>query len=124
LAGHLPMCLCARGGKKVFRPHADRLSYQTTAALNSLSCIAGGTASVGNVIHIEGVIPQRTAGSDAPAWTHDAGLHRERTESEYQDLLHRAGLTLVKTTPLRHNSAFPRSHLPKTDSASGFPEHN
>jgi len=23
----------------------------------------------------------------------------ERTESEYQDLLHRAGLTLVKTTP-------------------------
>jgi hypothetical protein len=24
---------------------------------------------------------------------------RERTESEYQDLLHRAGLTLVKTTP-------------------------
>jgi hypothetical protein len=49
---------------------------------------------------------------------------RERTESEYQDLLHRAGLTLVKTTPLSQNSAFSRPHLPKTDSASGFPERN
>jgi hypothetical protein len=28
---------------------------------------------------------------------------RERTEGEYHDLLHRAGLTLVKTTPLPHN---------------------
>jgi hypothetical protein len=45
---------------------------------------------------------------------------RERTESEYDDLLHRAGLALVKTTPLPHNSAFSRPHLPKTNSAGGF----
>jgi hypothetical protein len=37
---------------------------------------------------------------------------REHTESEYQNLLHRAGLTLVKTTPMPHNSAFSRPHLP------------
>jgi hypothetical protein len=56
----------------------------------------------GNVLLIEVVIPQPKAGSDA---THlDTTMlvftgSRERTKSEYQDLLHRAGLTLVKTTP-------------------------
>jgi len=69
----------------VFRAHADRLSYQTTAALNSLSCIAGGTASAGNVIHIEVVIPQSTAESDATRLDTTmlvvTGI-RERTEGE------------------------------------------
>src|SRR5215207_9392175 len=78
-------CLCAQGGKEVFRPPADRLSYQTTAALNSLSCIAGGTASAGNVIHIEVVIPQSTAESDATRLDTTmlvvTGI-RERTEGE------------------------------------------
>jgi hypothetical protein len=81
----------------------------------------------GNVLLVEVVIPQRTAGSDATR-LHTTMLvvtgSRERTEIEYQDLLHRAGLTLVKTTPLPHNSAFSRPHLPKTNSASGFPERN
>jgi hypothetical protein len=82
VAGRLSMC---RGGKEVFRAHADRLSYQTTAALNSLSCIAGGTASAGNVIHIEVVIPQHTAGSDTTRLDTTmlvfTGI-RERTEGE------------------------------------------
>jgi hypothetical protein len=69
----------------VFRAHADRLSYQTTAALNSLSCIAGATASAGNVIHIEVVIPQHTAGSDATRLGTTMLVFpgiRERTEGE------------------------------------------
>jgi hypothetical protein len=69
----------------VFRPHADRLSYLTTAALNSLSCIAGGTASAGDVLHIEVVIPQSTAESDATRLDTTmlvvTGI-RERTEGE------------------------------------------
>ena len=79
----------------------------------------------GNVLLVEVVIPQRTAGSDATRLDTTMLVFtgsRERTESEYQDLLHCAGLTLVKTTPTASNSAFSRSHLPKTDSASGFPE--
>jgi hypothetical protein len=72
-------------GKEVFRAHADRLSYQTTAALNSLSCIAGGTASAGDVLHIEVVIPQSTAESDATRLDTTmlvvTGI-RERTEGE------------------------------------------
>ena len=47
---------------------------------------------------------------------------RERTESEYQDLLHCAGLTLVKTTPTASQLSIFEVTLPKTDSASGFPE--
>ena len=69
----------------MFRAHADRLSYQTTAALNSLSCIARGTASAGRVIHIEVVIPPHTAGSDAARLDTTmlvfTGI-RERTEGE------------------------------------------
>ena len=48
------------------------------------------------------LFPKRTAGSDATRLDTTmlvfTGI-RERTEGEYQDLLHRAGLTLVKTTP-------------------------
>src|SRR5215218_10868343 len=35
---------------------------------------------------------------------------RERTESEHQDLLHRAGLTLVKTTPHCLTTQHSRGH--------------
>jgi hypothetical protein len=49
----------------VFRAHADRLSRQTTAALNSVTCIAGGTASGRRCSLVGVVIPQLTAGSDA-----------------------------------------------------------
>ena len=81
----------------------------------------------GNVLLIEVVIPQCTAGSDATRLDTTMLVFtgsRERTESEYQNLLHRTGLTLVKTTPLPQNSAFSRPHLPKTDSANGFPKRN
>jgi len=71
-----------------------------------------------NVLLIEVVIPQRTAGSDATrldttmlVFTSSPG----RTESEYQDLLHRAGLTLVKTTPTGSQLSISTPHLPKTD---------
>jgi C-methyltransferase len=40
---------------------------------------------------------------------------RERTESEYRELLHRAGLTLVKTTP----TASPFSILEATPAQDG-----
>jgi hypothetical protein len=56
----------------------------------------------GNVLFVEVVIPQRTAGSDATRLDTTMLVFtgsRERTESEYQDVLHRAGLTIVKTTP-------------------------
>jgi hypothetical protein len=56
----------------------------------------------GNVLLVEVVIPQRTAGSDATRLDTTMLVFTgspERTESEYQDLLHRAGLTLVKTAP-------------------------
>lgn len=56
----------------------------------------------GNVLPVEVVIPQLTAGSDATGLATTMLVFtgsRERTESEYQNLLHRAGLTLVKTTP-------------------------
>src|SRR5215218_6201934 len=89
-------------GKEVFRPHADHLSYQTTATLNSLSCIAGCTASGRQRPPCRGRVPQSTAEYDATRLDTTmlvfTGI-RERTEGEYQDLLHRAGLTLVKTTP-------------------------
>jgi hypothetical protein len=40
---------------------------------------------------------------------------RERTEDEYQDLLHRAGLTLIKTTP----TASPFSILEASSAQNG-----
>ena len=109
----------------MFRPHAERLSYQTTAALNSLTGIAGGTASAGNVIHIEVVIPQRTAGSDAtrldttmPVFTGNAPRASIKTCSIVQDW-HSSRPPHCHTT--QHSRA---PQLPKTDSANGFPEHN
>ena len=65
-------------------------------------CIAGGTASAGNVIHIEVVIPQRTAGSDATRLDTTMLVFtgsRNAPRASNHDLLHRAGLTLPRTTP-------------------------
>ena len=56
----------------------------------------------GNVLLVEVVIPQRTIGSDATRLDTTMLVFtgsRERTESEYQNLLHRTGLTLLKTAP-------------------------
>jgi hypothetical protein len=89
--------------------------------------LLGAQPPAGDVLLVGVVIAQRTAGSDATRLDTTMLVFTgslERTKSEYQDLLHRAGLTLVKTTPLPHNSAFSRPHLPKTDSANGFPERN
>jgi hypothetical protein len=59
-------------------------------------------APAGKVLLVEAVIPEGTAGADATRVDITMLVFtgsRERTESEYRDLLHRAGLTLVKTTP-------------------------
>jgi hypothetical protein len=48
------------------------------------------------------LIPQHTAASDATRLDTTMLVStgsRERTESEYQDLFHRTGLTLLQTTP-------------------------
>ena len=56
----------------------------------------------GNVLYVEAAVPQRMAGSDATRMDTTMLVFtgsRELTKSTYQHLLHRAGLTLVKTTP-------------------------
>jgi hypothetical protein len=60
-----PPVYVPEAGKKVFRAHADHLSYQTTAALNTVSCIAGGTASGRRCPPCRGRDAPHTAGSDA-----------------------------------------------------------
>jgi hypothetical protein len=85
----------------VFRAHADHLSYQTTAAFNyrDLYCwrhsIRPAMSSLSRSLFSHGWVRRHPLGH------HDAGLHRQpgTHESEYRNLLHRAGLTLVKTTP-------------------------
>ena len=69
----------------MFRACADHLSYQTTAALNNVSCIAGGTASAGNVLLVGVVVPPPTANSDATRLDTTTLVFtgsRERTEGE------------------------------------------
>jgi hypothetical protein len=56
----------------------------------------------GKVLLVETVIPEGTVGSDATRV--DTAMlvltgSRERTEGQYRDLLQRAELTLIKTTP-------------------------
>ena len=63
---------------------------------------SGAMAPAGTVLVVEVVIPQGTAGSDATRLDTTMLVFtgsRERTEREYRELLHRAGLTLAKTTP-------------------------
>jgi hypothetical protein len=81
----------------------------------------------GNVLLVEVVNPQRTAGSDATRLDTTMLVFTgspERTESEYQDLLHRAGLTLVKAIPTGSRLSIFDATPAQTDSASGFPERN
>jgi hypothetical protein len=112
----------------VFRAHADRLSYQTTAAFNYRdlyywrhSIRPASPPCRGRYTPTHGWGPDAT-GLDTTMLIFTGS--RERTESEYQDLLHRAGLTLAKTTATASPLSIFRPHLPKTDSASGFPERN
>jgi O-methyltransferase domain len=68
----------------------------------TVTCLLEAQHPVGNVLLVEVVIPQRTAGSEATGLDTTMLVltgSRERTESEYQDPLHRAGLTLVRTAP-------------------------
>ena len=70
------------------------------------------------MIIVEVAIPQGTAGSDATRLDTTMLVFtgsRERTEREYRELLHRAGLTLVKTTP----TASPFSILEATTAQDG-----
>jgi O-methyltransferase domain len=75
-------------------------------------------APAGKVLLVEAVIPEDTAGSDATRLDTTMLVltgSRERTEDEYQDLLHRAGLTLIKTTP----TASPFSILEASSAQNG-----
>jgi hypothetical protein len=91
-----------RGGKEVFSAHADRLSYQTTAFNYGDLCCWRHSIRPAMSSLSRSLFPQRTAGSDATRLDTTILVvtgGRERTDNEYQHLLHRAGLTLVKTTP-------------------------
>src|SRR5215216_6662055 len=71
--------LCARGGKEVFRAHADCRSFQT-AAFNyrDLYCWRHSIRQAGNVLLVEVVIPQTHRWVRRhPLGHHDAGLHRQ-----------------------------------------------
>jgi O-methyltransferase domain len=75
-------------------------------------------APAGKILLVEAVIPEDTAGSDATRLDTTMLVFtgsRERTEDEYQDLLHRAGLTLIKTTP----TASPFSILEASSAQNG-----
>jgi hypothetical protein len=92
--------------------------WDDEAAIRILTNCRTAMAPAGKVLLVEVVIPQGTAGSDATAWTPrcwSSPAAGERTEGEYRDLLHRAGLTLVKTTP----TASPFSILEATPAQDG-----
>jgi hypothetical protein len=123
--------LCARGGKEVFRAHADRLSYQTTAAFNYRDLYCWGHSIRPAMSSLSrSLFPKRTAGSDATRLDTTMLVStgsRERTESEYQDLFHRTGLTLLQTTPtaselsiLEATPAQRRTALTVSPSATGL----
>jgi hypothetical protein len=76
--------------------------WDDEAAVRILTNCRTAMAPEGKVLLVEAVIPEGTAGADATRVDTTMLVFtgsRERTESEYRDLLHRAGLTLVKTTP-------------------------
>jgi hypothetical protein len=76
--------------------------WDDAAAIRILTNCRTAMAPAGKVLLVEAVIPEDTAGSDATRLDTTMLVFtgsRERTEEEYQDLLHRAGLTLIKTTP-------------------------
>ena len=70
------------------------------------------------MIVVEVVIPQGTAGSDATRLDTTMLVFtgsRGRTEREYREVLHRAGLTLLRITP----NASPFSILEATPAQDG-----
>jgi hypothetical protein len=76
--------------------------WDDEAAIRILANCRTAMAPAGKVLLVEVVVPQGTAGYAATSL--DTAMlvftgSRERTEGEYRGLLHRAGLTLVKTTP-------------------------
>jgi hypothetical protein len=76
--------------------------WDDEAAVRILTNCRTAMAPAGRILIVEVVIPQGTAGSGATRLDTTMLIFtgsRERTEGEYQDLLHRARLTLVKTTP-------------------------
>jgi hypothetical protein len=76
--------------------------WDDDAAVRILTNCRTAMAPAGKVLVIEAVILQNTARSEATGVDTTMLVFtgsRERTEGEYRDLLHRAGLTLVKTTP-------------------------
>jgi hypothetical protein len=76
--------------------------WDDEAAIRILTNCRTAMASAGKVLLVEVVIPQGTAGSDATRLDTTMLVFtgsRERTEREYRELLHRAGLTLLRITP-------------------------
>jgi hypothetical protein len=76
--------------------------WDDEAAIKILTNCRTAMAPAGKVLLVEVVIPEGTAGSDATGLDTTMLVFtgsRERTEGEYRDLLQRAGLTLIKTSP-------------------------
>jgi hypothetical protein len=92
--------------------------WDDEAAIRILTNCGTAMAPAGKVLLVEVVIPQGTAGSDATRLDTTMLVFtgsRERTEGEYRELLHRAGLTLVKIAP----TASPFSILEATPAQDG-----
>jgi hypothetical protein len=76
--------------------------WDDEAAIKILTNCRTAMAPAGKVLLVEVVIPEGTAGSEATRLDTTMLVFtgsRERTEGEYRDLLQRAGLTLIKTSP-------------------------
>jgi hypothetical protein len=76
--------------------------WDDEAAVRILTNCRTAMAPTGKVLLVEVVIPEGTAGADATSLDTTMLVFtgsRERSEAEYRNLLHRAGLTLVKITP-------------------------
>jgi hypothetical protein len=92
--------------------------WDDEAARRILTNCRTAMAPAGKVLLVEVAIPQGTAGSDATRLDTTMLVFtgsRERTEGEYRELLHRAGLTLVKIAP----TASPFSILEATPAQDG-----
>jgi hypothetical protein len=76
--------------------------WDDDAAIRILTNCRTAMAPAGKVLVIEAVVPEGMAGSDATRLDTTMLVFtgsRERSELEYQELLQRAGLTLLRTTP-------------------------
>ena len=76
--------------------------WDDEAAIRILTNCRTAMAPAGKVLVIEAVVPEGMAGSDAARLDTTMLVFtgsRERSELEYQELLQRAGLTLLRTTP-------------------------